>query len=249
MTEEYNGVILKRAQAEAMKDLESHIERKIPQNSIRMRDLSFDGDEEPVRYEMGFIIKDENVIELGLCQKSTLYLWSKDPPEIEYLFDSNKLISIPDSFRQLSALKKLYLHGNYLTHIPEWMKSLINLESLELIDLSHNKLEYLPEWFAILSDIGIDLRGNEIVSLPSSMSTYQFFRGSIIFREEANALKELTEIVDSSCGGDGFLPNVDKVLWDEFNVQLLKTVKMHEVGFVVKKNHIKSLGFYMTGLS
>ncbi len=248
MIEEYNGVMLKRAQAEAMKDLERHIERKIPENVIRWQDISFNGEEEPVQYKMGFLIEDENVIELGLCQRSKIYLWSKDPPEIEYAFDCNKLISIPDSFHQLSALKKLYLHGSELTHVPEWIKSLINLESLELIDLSYNKLEYLPEWFAILLNIRIDLRGNEIVSLPSSMSTYQFFRGSIIFREEVDALKEVAEMADPNIGEEYF-PNVDNVLWDEFSVKLLKTVKMHEVGFVVKKNHVESLGFYNTGIS
>jgi len=248
MTEEFNGVILKRAQAEAMKDLACHLEKNIPEGPIRWQDISFEGEEEPVQYKMGFLIEDENVIELGLCQRSRLYLWSKDPPEIEYSFDYNKLALIPNSFHQLSTLRKLYLHGNNLNYVPEWVKSLINLESLELIDLSYNKLVYLPEWFAALLDIRMDLRGNKIVSLPNSMSNYQFFRGSLILREEAEALKEVAEMTDPNIG-EGYFPNVDNILREEFSPKLLKTVKMHEVGFVVKKGHVESLGFYNTGIS
>ncbi|OJJ22408.1 hypothetical protein BKI52_06925 [marine bacterium AO1-C] len=57
-------------------------------------------------------------------------------------FRDVELYPLPDSFTQLSSLKKFYLERSYLTELPENMGALANLEEL---NVSSNELKSLPE--------------------------------------------------------------------------------------------------------
>ncbi|MBD3227097.1 MAG: hypothetical protein GF329_02830, partial [Candidatus Lokiarchaeota archaeon] len=72
------------------------------------------------------------------------------------------------SFSQLKSLKKLYLHSNSLTILPDSFSQLKNLQKL---DLSYNQLTTLPDFFGDLKSLQeLDLEDNQLTNLPDSFS-------------------------------------------------------------------------------
>ncbi len=81
---------------------------------------------------------------------------------------NNKLISLPDSFGNLSSLVALYLSYNKLTALPN---NFGNLTLLQTLDLSNNKLTNLPDSFTNLVSLrSLDLGGNtSLARLPENI--------------------------------------------------------------------------------
>ena len=80
---------------------------------------------------------------------------------------SNYITHLPESFFQLSSLKRLYLSNNLLNTIPD---IICKLNSLTFIDLRGNKLKAIPESIGELKNLEeLKLEGNEIENLPESL--------------------------------------------------------------------------------
>ena len=66
-------------------------------------------------------------------------------------------------------LTNLYLQANYLTELPETIKYLVSLETL---DVSQNCLAKLPDSIGDLTSLKkLILTGNKLVSLPESLGS------------------------------------------------------------------------------
>jgi Leucine-rich repeat (LRR) protein len=70
--------------------------------------------------------------------------------------------------RRLDIFRKLSLHGNNFSEIPEFIGELENLSSL---DISGNQLSSIPSWIGRLSNLReLDLSDNQIPSIPDNIS-------------------------------------------------------------------------------
>jgi Leucine-rich repeat (LRR) protein len=114
----------------------------------------------------------------NLTHLTALYLNSNNltglPPEIGNLSNLNEislcnngLTSIPSEIGNLSNLWLLALSGNDLTNLPV---KIADLASLSLLDLASNKLKELPEEIGLHNIIEIYLSGNQLQSLPKTIT-------------------------------------------------------------------------------
>ena len=77
------------------------------------------------------------------------------------------LTSVPDWLKCLTTVSTLNLHGNHLSDLPEWLGSFADLTDL---DLSMNQLRALPEWIRKLTRLtSIDLRHCQLTCLPECL--------------------------------------------------------------------------------
>ena len=103
--------------------------------------------------------------------------------------DSNKLTELPDSIGNLSNLITLDVHDNKLSKLSEtignlcnlvylqsWLnqlnylpESVCNLSNLDTLNVSWNQLSSLPENIGLSKLTCLDLRNNEMITLPESI--------------------------------------------------------------------------------
>jgi internalin A len=96
------------------------------------------------------------------------------PPEIGSLtalkrihLERNEITHLPESIGNLINLEYLELHTNQITHLPESIGNLINLEYLEL---HTNQITHLPESIGNLAKLKyLYLHNNKITHLPESI--------------------------------------------------------------------------------
>ena len=89
--------------------------------------------------------------------------------EIEALnINYNKLTTLPARLFQLPNLKKLYLDGNRIEELPEFVD---NPSPITHLSIANNKLKKLPKWLADLPLIYLDFSSNELTkdSVPSEI--------------------------------------------------------------------------------
>jgi Leucine-rich repeat (LRR) protein len=76
------------------------------------------------------------------------------------------LTEMPDWLRSLSGLKTLDLSDNGITEVPGWLR---NLGSLKTLNLSNNKLTEVPDWLERkIWQANLHLSGNPLTELPGS---------------------------------------------------------------------------------
>jgi len=158
---------VKSDQAKILKELEKMVDKPIP--IVDYIDM----------YNIGVVIKCENVVDLGLYQYG--------------------LETLPESIGQLKSLKKLNLDHNKLSTLPE---SIGNLTSLQNLNLSYNQLSTLPESLGqLLSLKTLDLGFNKFWKLPDSITqlrsleTLDLYRNPLLtFPEVIIKLKSLTKL-------------------------------------------------------
>jgi hypothetical protein len=92
------------------------------------------------------------------------------PPGLDTLADLKRVIMRHNNFMDmegftnLTQIKKLDLHNNFITAIPE---AIANLESLEVLDLSGNKITELPNELLQLKNLKVlNLSNNPLKQLP-----------------------------------------------------------------------------------
>jgi hypothetical protein len=82
------------------------------------------------------------------------------------------LTELPESLRQLTQLKTLDLYDNKLAKIPEWISDLKNLQMLRL---DNNRLSELPEQIGDLKNLKtLALWFNGLADLPSSLARLEY---------------------------------------------------------------------------
>lgn len=81
--------------------------------------------------------------------------------------EGNGLTSIPDSCVNLKALRTINLAGNKLESFPLFLCQLVRLD---FADLSENLIHELPEGIELLNAVELNLRHNNISSLPVSIA-------------------------------------------------------------------------------
>ena len=93
-----------------------------------------------------------------------------DLRELTYLdLCGNLLSSLPESLRNLTDLKTLYLGPNNFRSLPNWLGDLKNLEFLEL---GYNKLSSLPESLGNLENLKeLGLMNNNLQTLPKCLKS------------------------------------------------------------------------------
>uniref|UniRef100_A0A7S0YIR7 Uncharacterized protein n=1 Tax=Polytomella parva TaxID=51329 RepID=A0A7S0YIR7_9CHLO len=79
----------------------------------------------------------------------------------------NKIQTLPAQIQHCSALIELYLGSNALTSLPSTLGQLSNLKTLELAD---NKLPSIPDSVCDLNLGLLDLRNNDLLTLPPRLS-------------------------------------------------------------------------------
>jgi hypothetical protein len=85
-------------------------------------------------------------------------------------------------------LVHLYLFGNRLTSLPEWIGQ---LQSLESLSVSNNKLTELPDSIGELKSLrNLNLSDNELSSLPSSLGDLRFLVTLDLERNRLSALPD-----------------------------------------------------------
>ena len=90
--------------------------------------------------------------------------------EVDKILDLSNcsIVSLPDSFGQLAALKGLSLDNNQLTALPD---SFGQLAALEWLYLDNNQLTALPDSFSQLVALEwLSLDNNQLAALPESFS-------------------------------------------------------------------------------
>ncbi|MFX1356856.1 MAG: leucine-rich repeat domain-containing protein [Promethearchaeota archaeon] len=129
--------------------------------------------------------------------------------ELDFLFKG--LSKLPEPIKYLKMLKKLVLRYNQLTIIPDWIGSLIKLESLNLninniIELPEtignlislkefllwkNELNLLPDSIGSLRSLEkLNLRLNQISSLPSSFGNLLSLKELNVHDNRLNSIPE-----------------------------------------------------------
>lgn len=98
------------------------------------------------------------------------------PPTLNWLIlTENMLTSVPDSFGQLTRMRKLMLANNLLGSVPETMAQ---MRELELLRLANNRLVSIPDWLLALPSLTwLAIAGNPCVaSAParSALETVKF---------------------------------------------------------------------------
>lgn len=107
-------------------------------------------------------------LDLSYNQFNNLRYLAKLKNLTELYLGGNDLIEIPNFLSQLPCLTHLYLNDNQLNQLPEWFSQLTNLIHLDLAD---NQLTQLPEWFPQLTNLThLDLRSNQLNQLPEWLS-------------------------------------------------------------------------------
>ena len=95
-------------------------------------------------------------------------------PALKWLrLNSNNLSSLPtDGLERLSKLRKIYLADNKFSVVPEQLK---NLSSLKSIDLSGNiGIKEVPDWMAKMQGLeDLSLSGTSIEKLPDDISAWK----------------------------------------------------------------------------
>jgi HPt (histidine-containing phosphotransfer) domain-containing protein len=93
----------------------------------------------------------------------------------ELYLNDNMLQTIPTQIGvQLHSLRKLVLHHNNISHLPE---QLVGLHNLKLLSLHSNKLEYLPYTVDCLSSLKtLELANNRLKELPPSITVLHKLR-------------------------------------------------------------------------
>jgi GTPase SAR1 family protein len=104
-----------------------------------------------------------------------------------YLIESG-LSTLPPEIGQLSELKRLSLHGNYLTELPPEIGRLTRLEALYL---DNNQIKALPPEIGRLRALReLDLRSNRLTALPSAIKHLRELRELDLCANELTALPE-----------------------------------------------------------
>jgi len=84
--------------------------------------------------------------------------------QLDFIFKN--LSSVPEAIKNLTSLKKIILRYNQLTHLPNWIGILKDLEHL---NLNVNNINHLPDSFGFLSSLKeLYLWKNELSNLPES---------------------------------------------------------------------------------
>jgi len=84
----------------------------------------------------------------------------------ELYLDENQLTQLPENLGRLQSLKTLILNRNGLTQLPD---SICSLENLAILQASRNVLIILPNDLGNLPLDQLDLRDNQLWSLPDSI--------------------------------------------------------------------------------
>ncbi len=86
--------------------------------------------------------------------------------QLDFIFKN--LASFPEALKNLTSLKKLIFRYNQLTHLPNWIEI---LNDLEYLNLNVNNINHLPDSFGHLGSLKeLYLWKNELSNLPESFS-------------------------------------------------------------------------------
>ena len=144
----------------------------------------------------------------------------------------NSLNAIPNWIKSLSQLESLTIYGNKLKNLPNWIGSLLNLKKLSL---SNNNLTVLPESLKKLNSLEyLSLSGNNLKHLPDWFGTYRSLK--ILGLDNNNiislpkSLESLTSLKKLYLGNNN-LKNLPKIFG---SLSLLKSLWL-------EKNYLKTL--------
>lgn len=100
--------------------------------------------------------------------------------------ESKKLVTLPDTFRNLSSLEELVGFNNELRKLPDIFGS---LRSLKRVDLHSNKLEGLPDSIGGLNNLEeLNLRSNNIESIPESISELRRLKTLVLAKNNLRSI-------------------------------------------------------------
>ena len=103
----------------------------------------------------------------------------------------NMYLELPNTFGNLTALKKLTLQNNKLTSLPQSMRDLNNLEILEV---NYNLITTIPEIFGDMTNLMVlKLDHNNLVELPETL-------GSLVNLELLNLSNNQLNTLPSNIG-------------------------------------------------
>jgi Leucine-rich repeat (LRR) protein len=104
----------------------------------------------------------------------------------------NKLKRLPDDWRALTTLVKLFISENCIAHVDVSINSLTQLEELTL---DHNRLASLPEGLSLPSLRLLDLSYNQLETLPETLRSFPYLTE---IAASYNSFKELPGVVSAS---------------------------------------------------
>lgn len=134
--------------------------------------------------------------------------WIKDPEHQEYLeeeirelnLSKKHLVIIPEEIKYLIGLESIDLSGNNLTSLP---KELGQLNTVNTLDLSNNNFTSIPDEIIKLKALtNLDLSGNKLTSIPKSIDQLE---GLEILNLSGNKLTS----IPIEIGALGFLYSLD----------------------------------------
>ena len=191
MAENYN---IRLEQAQALKDFEKLIGKKIPQVEKLTLDRNPQNNQwglDKYGHTFGVTIEGDQIIGLALhdCDLKKIPDSIVNLTSIEILsLRNNKLTTLPNSFRNLESLKMLSLWRNNLTTIPE---PIFALSSLQELLLQYNQISTLPDTITNLPSLQyLNLGNNNLTSLPKSIGNLKTLQKLMVWDNHLSHLPD-----------------------------------------------------------